>query len=40
MWYRMIQQDSEILSKVVYQAILGPVYAGKAICVKSINAPE
>ena len=35
-----MQRDSEISSKIVYQAILNLVYAGKTIFVKSVNAPE
>ena len=37
-WYRITQQDSDVSSKLVYQAILYLVYAGKIIFVKSITA--
>ena len=39
-WCIIIQQDSAMSSKVVYQAVLDLVYAGKTVVVKSANTPE
>ena len=39
-WYITIQQDNEMSFNVLYQAILGPVYSGKTISVKSTNVPK